>query len=73
MATAAPGVPVQQLTLEEKIQIAITKAGEVTALFVPAAGAAIAAGAEVEPIIAGMVHLFLGIFQHHAKQQVASH
>ena len=72
MSSPVPGVPVQQPTLEEKIQIAITKAGEVTSLFVPAAGSAIEAGAEVEPIIAGLVHMFLGIFQHHVKQQVAT-
>lgn len=72
MATATPGIPVQQLTLEEKIDQAALKASEIVNQFSPSIGNAIAAGAEVEPLIKGLVQMFISLFHHDVKKQSAA-
>jgi hypothetical protein len=54
-------------TLEEKIDAAAAKSAEIVATFSPAAAAAIQAGVAVEPIVSGLLHLFIGLFHHHVK------
>jgi hypothetical protein len=71
MSAGNPGVPVEQPTLEQKIDAAVQQAAQIVAPFSAAAAGAIEAGAEVEPIISGIVQLFVGLFTHHVKQQTA--
>jgi len=71
MATLSPLVPAQPVqSLEQTIDAAAAEAGQIVAAFSPTAATAIEAGAEVEPIISGIVHMFIGLFKHHAKQAV---
>lgn len=68
--TPAPG----QLapSLEQQIDEAAAKAGAIVQQFSPTAAVIIDAGAEVEPIISGIIHMFIGLFKHHAKQTMSS-
>lgn len=59
------------LTLEQKIEQAAGEAGQIASIFSPAVGAAIQAGVAAEPIIYGMIHMFLGLFKHHVSGTVA--
>ena len=61
--TAAAATP----SLEDKITAAAEKSAAIVATFSPAAGAAIEAGAQVEPIISALIHMFVGLFHHHVK------
>jgi hypothetical protein len=58
----------QQPGLEDKIEAAAAKASEIVAAFSPAAGQAIAMGVEVEPVVSGLVKLFIHFFHHHVKK-----
>lgn len=71
MGTTATAIPVQQLTLEEKIDQAALKASAIVNQFSPSIGNAIAAGAEVEPLIKGLVQMFIALFHHNVKQPSA--
>ncbi len=64
MSTTAPGVPVVQQSTEEKIDQAISEAAQIVNHFSPGIATAIAAGAEVEPVISAMVHMFISLFRH---------
>lgn len=68
--TPAPG----QLapSLEQQIDAAAAKASGIVAQFSPQAAAVIAAGTEVEPIISGIVQMFIGLFRHHVKKAASS-
>lgn len=67
MSTAPTPAPVAQPTTEQKILAAAEIASQAVSIFVPAAGAAVKAGVAVEPVISGLVQLFIGIFKHHSK------
>lgn len=69
---ATPATPQPQLTLEQQIDSAAEKASTIVQQFSPQAAAAVAAGAEVEPIISGIVQMFISLFRHHAKQTITS-
>lgn len=69
MATAVPGVSPQPTTLEEKIDQAALEASAIVNKFSPSIGAAVAAGAEVEPLIKGLVQMFISLFHHSVKKQ----
>jgi hypothetical protein len=58
----------QKSGTEQKIEDAAAKASEIVAAFSPAAGQAIAMGVEVEPVVSGLVKLFIHFFQHHIKK-----
>lgn len=58
--------------LEQQIDAAVQKAASIIAPFNSTAATAIAAGAEVEPVISGIVHMFIGLFKHHAKQAITA-
>lgn len=68
MSAAAQPVPEGQQQLEDKITAAAAKASEIVAMFAPGAAAAIQAGVAVEPVVSGMVKLFVHMFHHHVKQ-----
>lgn len=59
-ATAAP-------SLEEKIDGAAAQASQIVAAFSPAAAVAIQAGVAVEPVVSGLIKMFIELFKHHAK------
>jgi hypothetical protein len=59
-------------SLEQKITNAAGEASAIVAHFSPAAGAAIAAGVEVEPVVSGLVKLFAHFFHHSMKKSVAA-
>jgi len=63
MSTAAP-VPVDQPTAD-RIQTALQEAAAIALQFSAPAAAIIEAGAEVEPVIKGLIGLFSAIFHHH--------
>ena len=54
-------------TLEQKIDAAAAQASQIVATFSPAAGAAIEAGVAVEPVVSGLVQMFIALFHHHVK------
>jgi hypothetical protein len=66
MSTAV--TPVVKLSLEQRIEQASLEAAQVAATFSPAIGAAIAAGASMEPVVSGFLHTLIGIFRHHAAK-----
>lgn len=70
-APAAPAAPAPTATDQQpdKIDLAIQEAGRITGLFLPQASAAIEAGEEVEPLIHGLVSMFVGLFKHHATKK----
>lgn len=72
MSAAQPGVPQAQPSLEQKIDEAAAQASSIVSTFSPAAAAAIESGVAIEPVISGMVHMFIGLFKHHAKQATKS-
>jgi hypothetical protein len=57
-----------QQSLEQRIDEAAAQASDIVAKFSPQAGALCRAGAELEPVISGLVHMFVGLFKHHVKQ-----
>ena len=68
MSAGTPGVAVAAPSTEEKVLAAAQQASAIVAMFQPQAAAAIQAGVEVEPIIKGLVGMFIAIFQHHASK-----
>lgn len=52
------------LSLEQKIVTAAAEAAQIVSMFNPTAAAAVAAGAELEPIVSGMVQMFIALFRH---------
>jgi hypothetical protein len=52
--------------LEDKILVATQQAAQIASIFSPAAGAAVAAGVSVEPVISGLVKMIAGLFHHHS-------
>jgi hypothetical protein len=66
MTSDAP-VPPTPLTLEQKIDQAALEAAQIASQFSEKAGGLITAGAQAEPIIAGLLAMFAGIFSHKAK------
>lgn len=72
MSTANPGVPMEQPSLEQKIDAAVAEASQLIAPFSAPVATAIAAGAEVEPIISSIIKLFTLAFHHSVKQQTAA-
>lgn len=72
MSAGAVPVQVDQASLEQKITGAAAQASSIVAMFSPAAAQAVAAGVEVEPIVSGLVKLFIHFFTHHATKAIAS-
>lgn len=56
----------QQLSLEQKLDAAAAQASTIVAAFSPAAAIAIQAGVAVEPVVSGLIHMFVALFKHHA-------
>jgi len=69
MSAPATGVPQVPPTLEQQIDAAVAEASQIVAGFSPAVGQAIQMGAAVEPVISGIVHMFIGLFHHSVKKQ----
>jgi|AmaraimetFIIA100_FD_contig_61_7906736_length_3429_multi_7_in_0_out_0_3 hypothetical protein len=57
-------------TLDAKIAQAAQEAAVVASTFSPAIGAAISTGAAMEPVVAGFIHMLIGLFTHHVKAAV---
>jgi hypothetical protein len=55
----------QQPTLEDKILLATKEAAAIADIFSPAVARVIQLGVAVEPVVAGLVKLISGLFQHH--------
>lgn len=62
--TTITPTPTTPLTTEQKIVTAIAESAQIVSMFNPAAAAAVAAGAEFEPIVSGMIQMFIALFRH---------
>jgi hypothetical protein len=60
--------PAAQPSLEQKIDTAVAQSAQIVNAFSPSIARALEAGAEVEPLISGMVQLFISIFRHHVTK-----
>lgn len=65
MATATQTAPDNY---EAKILQAAQAAESAVAVFSPAAAQAVQAGVAVEPMVSGLVKMFISIFKHHATK-----
>ncbi len=52
------------VSIEQKILTASSETAQIMSVFNPGIAAAIAAGVAVEPLLKGMVQMFLAIFHH---------
>lgn len=64
----APAKP----SIESVIDSIVAKAAQDLAPVAPVVATALAAGAEFEPVISGLIHMFAGLLKHHAKPQPAA-
>lgn len=70
MSTAP--TPITTTTLNDKIEQAAAEAGQIASIFSPAVGAAIESGVAVEPLIYGLISMFVGLFKHHTTGTVST-
>lgn len=72
MADTTQGDAPAKPSIETIIDGIVAKAAADLAPVAPVVATALAAGAEFEPVISGLIHMFAGLLKHHAKPQPAA-